>query len=202
MVNKAIDLFVPQQQEVYTPMLFELLNHVLNAPIKIDDDEFKLSEVNSFKCIHEFEFDFTVNKFIPIDLNKLSNDELHIETKAFPYLEGIMNGKIDLFFEHKGKFYVLDWKSNYLGDAVSDYEKPELQKAMTENNYHLQYLIYSLAVKKYLESRMPNFNYKFQFGGVIYLFLRGMRANLETGIFTYKPQISTIANLDLRLTAV
>ncbi|MFC5282043.1 UvrD-helicase domain-containing protein [Pedobacter alpinus] len=201
-VNKAIDLFVPQQQDVYAPMLMELLHHVLNTTIKIDEDEFKLSEVNSFKCIHEFEFDFTVNNFIPGDLNKLSNEELHIDVKAFPILEGIMNGKIDLFFEHKGKFYVLDWKSNYLGDAVVNYEKPELQKAMSENNYHLQYLIYSLAVKKYLESRLTNFNYKYQFGGVIYLFLRGMRTNSDTGIFTYKPQISTIANLDVRLTAV
>lgn len=201
-VNLAIERFMPQQQEVYVPMLMTLLNHVLNTYIKIDEDEFKLSEVNSFKCIHEFEFDFTVNNFIPGDLNKLSNEELHIEAKAFPILEGIMNGKIDLFFEHKGKYYVLDWKSNYLGDAVSNYEKPELQDTMSENNYHLQYLIYTLAVKKYLESRLPNFNYKYQFGGVIYLFLRGMRNNLETGIFTYKPQISTIANLDVRLTAV
>jgi exodeoxyribonuclease V beta subunit len=96
---------------------------------------------------------------------------------------------------------VLDWKSNFLGDAVSDYEKRSLQLAMNENNYHLQYLIYSLAIKKYLESRLPNFKYKYQFGGVIYLFVRGMRSDLQTGIFTAKPDISVIGSLNARLTA-
>ncbi len=58
---------------------------------------------------------------------------------------------------------------------------------MNENNYHLQYLIYTVAVKKYLKSRLPDFNYERDFGGVIYLFLRGMRKNAHTGIFTAKP---------------
>ncbi|HEX7367279.1 MAG TPA: exodeoxyribonuclease V subunit beta [Pelobium sp.] len=200
-INEAVKIFVPQQEELYAPMLMQLLTHVLSAKIQFGEDVFQLNEVNSYKCIHELEFDFNVENFIPGNLAQMSSDEVFIDAKPFPVLEGIMNGKIDLFFEHKGKYYVLDWKSNFLGDSVSDYEKPNLQLAMNENNYHLQYLIYALAVKKYLESRLPNFNYKYQFGGVIYLFVRGMRADLQTGIFTAKPDISTIGKLNARLTA-
>nr|WP_294900730.1 exodeoxyribonuclease V subunit beta [uncultured Pedobacter sp.] len=200
-IDEAIKIFVPQQEDLYRPMLMQLLTNVLTAKIQVDEEIFQLNEVNSFKCIHELEFDFNVENFISGNLAQLSSDEVFIDAKPFPILEGVMNGKIDLFFEHKRKYYVLDWKSNFLGDSIADYEKNNLQLAMNENNYHLQYLIYSLAVKKYLESRLPNFNYKYQFGGVIYLFVRGMRADLQTGIFTAKPDISTIGNLNARFTA-
>jgi exodeoxyribonuclease V beta subunit len=60
---------------------------------------------------------------------------------------------------------------------------------MRENNYHLQYLIYTRAVKKYLQSRIPGFDYQKQFGGVIYFFVRGVRAGSENGIFTIMPSI-------------
>ena len=67
---------------------------------------------------------------------------------------------------------------------------------MNESNYHLQYLIYTVAAKKYLESRLPSFDYKTQFGGVIYLFVRGMRNGTDAGIFTAKPSLSRISMLE------
>ena len=111
-------------------------------------------------------------------------------------LEGIMNGKIDLFFEHAGKYFILDWKSNYLGDSAADYSKENIQLAMTESNYHLQYLIYTLAVKKYLQLRVPGFEYATHFGGVIYLFVRGIRKGRELGVFAYRPDEGLIDKLD------
>ncbi len=200
-IEQAIQRFVPNQDDVYQPMLTEMLNHVMGATIQLDEEAFKLADINSFKCIPELEFDFNVENFIPGNLSQLSTEEVLVDAKPFPILEGVMNGKIDLFFEHNNKYYILDWKSNFLGDSLADYDQPKLNEAMNENNYHLQYLIYSLAVKKYLESRLLNFNYKYQFGGVIYLFVRGMRSDSQTGIFTAKPDISTIGNLNARLTA-
>ena len=67
---------------------------------------------------------------------------------------------------------------------------------MNENNYHLQYLIYTLATKKYLESRLPDFNYERDFGGVLYLFIRGMRAGTNYGIFNCKPTIGQVEILE------
>lgn len=111
-----------------------------------------------------------------------------------------MNGKVDLFFEHQGKYYILDWKSNYLGNSVADYDAGSLAAAMNENNYHLQYFIYTVAVKKYLESRIPGFDYEKQFGGVIYCFVRGVRNVSGQGIFTTKPDLKKIRLLEALLT--
>ncbi|MEO9209654.1 MAG: hypothetical protein ABI208_01070, partial [Ginsengibacter sp.] len=69
-------------------------------------------------------------------------------------------------------------------------------EAMDENNYHLQYYIYTLAAKKYLELRLPNFNYEKDFGGVLYCFVRGMRAEESTGVFWTKPSLSEIKKLE------
>ena len=65
---------------------------------------------------------------------------------TFRDIEGYLKGFIDLVFEHRGRYYVIDWKSNHLGYAPSDYGPAELQAAMAEHSYHLQYLLYSLAV--------------------------------------------------------
>src|SRR5690606_23081407 len=111
-------------------------------------------------------------------------------------LEGIMNGKIDLFFQHEGLFYIVDWKSNFLGDSLESYSKKDLEITMADNNYNLQYLIYTVAVKKYLESRLPNFNYEDHFGGVVYVFIRGVRQDTGNGIFVTKPELSKIEELE------
>lgn len=111
-------------------------------------------------------------------------------------LEGIMNGKIDLFFERNGKYYVLDWKSNYLGDTLESYNENKLSEAMADNNYNLQYHIYTVAVCKYLKTRIPDFNYERDFGGVIYLFLRGLRTGSSNAVYYHKPEWSNIEKLN------
>jgi exodeoxyribonuclease V beta subunit len=67
---------------------------------------------------------------------------------------------------------------------------------MSENNYHLQYHINTLAVNKYLTLRLPAFDYERDFGGVLYLFLRGVRTGKSSGVFAYKPEKETIERLD------
>ncbi len=200
-LEEAIRRFVPGQQELYLPMLRAMLQHVFSTVITIGGIQFKLSDVNYYKRIPEFEFDFPVPEFFPDTLNDLSDELSSVNVKSFmdlnsKQLEGIMNGKMDLFFEHLGRYYILDWKSNYLGPAAEDYATASLTIAMNESNYHLQYLIYTVAAKRYLESRLPSFDYKTQFGGVIYLFVRGMRNGTDTGIFTSKPSLSKISRLE------
>lgn len=200
-LTETVRRFVPGQQETYAPMLRQLLEHVLHTDITVGAQTFPLSAVIWHKRIPEFEFDFPVSAFFPDMLNGLSDDRASVVVRRFQEhgnheLEGIMNGKMDLFFEHEGKYYILDWKSNYLGDSPADYTPAALSAAMNENNYHLQYLIYTLAAKKYLESRLYSFNYEKQFGGVIYCFVRGIRKGQSTGIFTSKPPLSKILQLE------
>ena len=200
-LNEAVRRFLPGQHELYVPMLHQMLQHILNTDIHVNGNEFQLSAVAWHKCIAEFEFDFPIGLFTPDILNDLSTPDMEIAVRKFSEynsteLEGIMNGKMDLFFEHQGKYYILDWKSNYLGSTVEDYAPEKLVDAMNDSNYHLQYLIYTVAAKKYLQTRLANFNYERQFGGVIYLFVRGMRNDSNTGIFTCKPPLSRIRQLE------
>ncbi|MFY0252884.1 exodeoxyribonuclease V subunit beta [Chitinophaga sp. 30R24] len=204
-LEEAIRKFVPGQREAYLEHLHEMLQQVMYTTIHIDGHSFQLSSVGRHQRLTEFEFDFPAPLFESNLLNELSDENVNINVKRFTEyhsqeLEGIMNGKVDLFFEYQHRYYILDWKSNYLGNNVADYNDDGLAAAMNENNYHLQYLIYTVAVKKYLESRIANFNYETQFGGVIYCFVRGVRNTNGQGIFTTKPPLATIRLLESILT--
>lgn len=195
-IKGAIKKFAPSNKTIYEPMLQEMVSHVLEANIQIAGSLFNLAQVAYDKRIHEFEFDFPLTIFQPAALQALSSENLLIKVKERYELEGSMNGKIDMLFECDGKYFVLDWKSTFLGDNLQQYAPAALNEAMNENNYHLQYLIYTLATKKYLESRLPDFDYETDFGGVLYLFIRGMRKGSDSGIFNYKPSLELINSLE------
>ena len=117
---------------------------------------------------------------------------------AFPaanesFTRGFFNGTIDLFFEHNSRFYIVDWKTNQL-KGRDPYSRAALAAAMGENGYCLQYLIYTAALFKYLKLRMgvapeqEEAFYDERFGGVRYLFVRGMGPGEHgDGVFADKP---------------
>ena len=195
-VTQAIKRFAPRHEAEYTPMLLQLLQHVTSANILVHAERFNLAQIPTVQRLNELEFDFNVPLFTPSYLQSLRNSEISIAVKYFEQTEGIMNGKVDMFFEYNGKYYILDWKSNYLGDEVRYYEPQFLNSVMSESNYHLQYLIYTVAVKKYLQSRLPLFDYEQHFGGVIYLFVRGVRSHSNTGVFVTRPTLQQIQSLE------
>lgn len=199
-IHSALTKFMPKNLDNYKVPFHQLVEEVLNAHIEIGHTTFQLSEVPKEKRLNELEFDFSVSAFTTDKLNELSDSASPFLVNYFGEVEGIMNGKIDLFFEHNGMFYILDWKSNFLGDSIENYSEENLKAAMTDNNYHLQYLIYSVAAKKFLEIRVPDFNYERDFGGVIYVFIRGVRRNNKHGIFVSKPELSKIEKLEMLLT--
>ena len=195
-IDLSLKRFAPRQESTFPDRLLQMVQHVMQTQIVIDDTSFTLSGVAYNKRIHELEFDFTVPLFNPFSLKHLSTGEIRIDVNGPASMEGVMNGKIDLFFEWKERYYVLDWKSNFLGDKLEDYTQENMALAMNENNYHLQYLLYTLAVKKYLQSRLPDFDYERDFGGVIYMFLRGVRKDSSSGVYVQKPSEETISNLE------
>jgi exodeoxyribonuclease V beta subunit len=108
---------------------------------------------------------------------------------AFEPMRGQLKGFIDLIFRHDGRYYVADYKSNYLGDQISDYQPEALVEAMEHHQYDLQYWIYSIAVDQYLSHRIPNYDYETHFGGVYYFFLRGMNGKADgEGVFFTRPE--------------
>jgi exodeoxyribonuclease V beta subunit len=86
----------------------------------------------------------------------------------------MLMGFMDMVFEHAGRYYLLDWKSNHLGNTFEDYGPEAMRLAMQKNLYPLQYLLYTVALNRYLSLRVKNYRYSSHFGGVIYVFLRGV----------------------------
>jgi exodeoxyribonuclease V beta subunit len=116
---------------------------------------------------------------------------------GFGPLRGFLRGFIDLVFEHAGRFYVVDYKSNHLGPHPEDYREERLQAPMSEHHYFLQYHLYSVAVHRHLSQRLPGYDYERHFGGVYYLFLRGMdpARGPATGVFFDRPDASVVKAL-------
>ncbi|MDO6462200.1 exodeoxyribonuclease V subunit beta [Granulosicoccaceae sp. 1_MG-2023] len=108
---------------------------------------------------------------------------------------GMLKGFIDLVFEHKGRYYVLDYKSNYLGDNDSAYTDQAMGEAILNKRYDLQYVLYLLALHRLLKARLPDYDYDQHIGGAIYVFLRGIKAP-GGGAFTDKPPRVLIEQLD------
>jgi exodeoxyribonuclease V beta subunit len=112
-------------------------------------------------------------------------------------LTGLIKGFIDLTAYKNGQYFIIDYKSNYLGGNIKNYESQSLELAMTDHNYHLQLLIYSYALHLWLQKSVPNYDYQRHVGGGLYLFLRGMSKKLEgNGVYDYKVPFEVIEFLD------
>ncbi len=108
-------------------------------------------------------------------------------------LNGLLTGKIDLLYRHGGRLFVLDYKSNRL----PDYGEDGLRAAIRAHEYDLQYLLYTLAVHRWLRLRLPDYRYGRHIGGVRYLFARGIDpARPGSGIYCDLPAAELIEALD------
>lgn len=183
-IQKSILRFAPNKSELYKEFLPKFLKHVMQAFIPIGDTTIQLAKISNSNKINELEFDFTVNKLEITRIHELQNKEVQINYLDPTNHYGIFNGLIDLIVEWEGKYYILDWKTNHIGSQTIDYTADKIQQAMTAHNYHLQYCIYTVALTKFLRSKLPDFDYDTHMGGVVYLFVRGMRAQETTGVYT------------------
>ncbi|MCG8527133.1 MAG: UvrD-helicase domain-containing protein [Opitutales bacterium] len=127
------------------------------------------------------------------NLNYQLPDLMAAEEKWTHYFTGI----IDLWFEANGNIFLLDWKSNYLGPSFDNYSPNALVDSMNEHHYHLQYLLYVCALNRYMRLIRHDYNYDRDFGGVIYLYIRGFRGgNDRSGIFFEKPPAQLVQKVE------
>lgn len=123
-------------------------------------------------------------------LKDISPENIFVESEFLFSLaeeKNLMKGFIDLVFFHDEKYYILDWKSNWLGDKYEDYSEENLKKAMDEHDYFLQAQIYAGALKRFLKNIDPR-PFDSIFGGAIYLFLRGLKEDSpKSGIYHFIP---------------
>lgn len=184
-------------------MLGRMLGDVLHTPLPAG---FTLAQVPLRRRLVELEFSLPSRHLAAGDLAAAMREHGYpVPALEFGALEGYLRGFIDLVFEHDGRFYVLDWKSNHLGDGPDPYGQAHLSAAMTGNGYHLQYLLYTVAVHRYLQQRMAGYQYDRHFGGVLYLFVRGVRpdwrdaAGAATGVYAHKPSLDMVERLSALL---
>ncbi|WP_412536797.1 exodeoxyribonuclease V subunit beta [Marinobacter sp. MIT932201] len=119
-------------------------------------------------------------------------DRPRVEETRF---NGMLKGFIDLVFEHEGRYYVLDYKSNTLGEDDSAYTDQAMGDAILDKRYDLQYVLYLLALHRLLKARLPDYDYDRHVGGAVYLFLRGIDST-GGGAFSDKPPRALIEQLD------
>ena len=116
-------------------------------------------------------------------------------------LAGYVKGFIDLVVEHEDRFWIIDWKSNHLGATPADYGAAALDEAMAHHAYHLQALLYVVALHRYLKARRPGYDYDAHVGGYSYLFVRGVRPSWrdgaqQAGVHARRPARALIEALD------
>ncbi|MDX1638148.1 MAG: exodeoxyribonuclease V subunit beta [Balneolaceae bacterium] len=179
------------------PVLKQMVRTVLQTPLR---EEVSLDILTENDLVKEMEFYFDLpafrrNRLLRIIRNRPGNNGDH----SFEVNQGFMRGFIDLVFRIGDRYYIADYKSNYLGEDSADYAPGRLREEMELAGYDVQYHIYTVALHRYLNQRIRDYSYGKHVGGVFYLFVRGMAAAdraPEHGIYYDRPSYDTIQRID------
>jgi len=195
--------------EVWTKTVTASVAQILNAPLGSGAPA--LSALPRQQRLDELEFIFPVSSreaaFDPRSLSDAMATRTDVPWGAeyaqllgqleFEPLQGSFRGFVDLVFQHEGKFYVVDYKSNHLGERTGSYEPDLLLTKMVHNHYLLQAHLYVLALHRYLDVRLPDYRYEDHMGGYRYAFLRGMNPEQPGwSVFADRPPVACIDALD------
>lgn len=184
----------------WEPVITAWVTAILHAPL--NETGVSLSQLSAREKQVEMEFYLPISQ--PLIAEKLDAlirqfDPLSAGCPSleFTQVRGMLKGFIDLVFRHDGRYYLLDYKSNWLGENSSAYTPEAMAAAMQAHRYDLQYQLYTLALHRYLRHRIADYDYERHFGGVIYLFLRGVdNEQPQQGIYTTRPAGELIARMD------
>jgi exodeoxyribonuclease V beta subunit len=194
------------------PVCRALFVEVFKTPLRAADS-FCLGDLPDTQRLNEMPFTFPVGAGLGEDAS-LSAELLaqpfidhpqgipagyaeSLRALRFIPLRGFLKGFIDLVCVFEGKWYLMDYKSNHLGASQEDYARAKLPAAMAHHHYFLQYHIYTVALHRYLTCRLPGYAYERDFGGVFYLFFKGMHpdSGSDFGVFADLPPLARIEQL-------
>lgn len=190
-------------------LLYDWLDEVVHTPL-FPHADIALSDLGIAQTLREAEFYFPMKNSKWASLRRvlaehraqvathLGAPALTVPSLMTPSLAGMMHGFIDLIFECHGKYYVADYKSTWLGNDIASYQPSALFENNQQHMYDLQYLIYCLALHRYLNNAIPDYHPDTHFGGVYYLYLRGMHPENQQGEGVFFTSISshTLSQLD------
>ncbi|WP_460140348.1 exodeoxyribonuclease V subunit beta [Pseudomonas sp. S2_E01] len=185
--------------EGWITTLSDWLQHVLKSPLPVGVGQppVILAQLRQYRV--EMEFWFASHRVDVLKLDELVRQYTHngvARVAAEPVLlNGMFKGFIDLTFEHDGRYYVADYKSNWLGVDDAAYTEQAMEQSILDNRYDLQYVLYLLALHRQLKARLADYDYDRHVGGALYLFLRGTRAASQ-GVYFARPPKALIERLD------
>jgi exodeoxyribonuclease V beta subunit len=170
----------------------ELLQSVVTTPLSETDALFCLMNITEKQCLKEMPFYLSMQTMDASRINRILQGIPTYQPLNSKEMCGYLTGFIDLVCEYNGLYYVMDYKTN----SLTDYANESLIQAMQAHNYGLQYWIYSLVLHLYLHKRKSNYSYDLHFGGVRYLFVRGMQPGLPmSGVYQARPDLKRIEAL-------
>lgn len=185
--------------EGWITALSDWLQHLLTSPLHIGGGQAPVVFEQLTQYRVEMEFWFASHKVDVLKLDELVRQYTHngvARVAAEPVLlNGMFKGFIDLTFEHDGRYYVADYKSNWLGVDDAAYTEQAMEQSILDNRYDLQYVLYLLALHRQLKARLVDYDYDRHVGGALYLFLRGTRAPSQ-GVYFSRPPRELIERLD------
>jgi len=200
----------------WAEVLADTVCDVLDTPLTAEGEPVRLRDVHRERRLTELEFVFPVA--LAADESALGTftaerlaavyaargrgwlaAEYAERLRRLPFapLSGYLKGYIDLVFAAHGRWYVADYKTNDLGPRPADYGPERLIREMQRHHYVLQAHLYAVAVHRYLQRRLPGYVYERDFGGVLYLFVRGMAPSQApgSGVFFDRPDETLIEAL-------
>lgn len=186
--------------EKWAVLLVEWMETLFHTPL--NSQGLCLANIPQNQQLDELQFYIPIEKEMSsATLTTLINqyDPLSVQCSAlqFQQVQGMLKGFIDLVFLWEGKYYVVDYKSNWLGESSEDYTQEAMANAMMDHRYDLQYQLYTLALHRFLQQRIPDYDYKQHFGGIYYLFLRGIDAQHPgNGVYAFLPEEDFVLALD------
>ena len=186
------------------------LSGVLDVELIAEHAELKLRHIKAEQRLMELEFMLDLPDLNVEKLSSLLSSEVtgmpaeyteQLVRLGFEPVSGYLRGFIDLVFVHGGRYYVADYKSNFLGKNAEDYRGESLRSAMMAHHYPVQAALYAVAVDRWLQTTVEGYDYEQHFGGVLYLFLRGMHPCLGpgAGVFFHRPDVRAMRRWDAGL---
>lgn len=202
-INEQLQLHLYDQPDLWCAVLVnwieQILDHNLNNNLAAQHG-IHLRALTAAQKKVEMQFFINMKPLHARDVNRLIGQYDPLSARAgelqFQTVQGYLKGFIDLTFVCNGQYYILDYKSNYLGDSLEEYSQHNIELAMIEHRYDFQYQLYTLALHRLLKSRLPQYDYETHIGGVYYLFLRGMQGDDKFGVYFNKPSLALIEGLD------
>ena len=195
--NTLADKLLARNWEDHLDVIRLWWKQALSTALPVAGDRIALKKLQTY--VPEMEFVFPAHQVSVAAMDTLIREHIHPQ-QTRPRLEadtlnGMLKGFIDLVFEHHGKYYVLDYKSNWLGVDDNAYTTEAMTQAVLEKRYEVQYVLYLLALHRLLKNRLPDYDPEQHLGGAVYVFLRGLQGPAAGTVFD-RPETALIERLD------